>query len=250
MYYSYPFSEDVYLKHAPHDGHVVLYIFLALAVPAIAYALRMAWQDRSWVPVLAVLGAAVAVVNDAVFDQLWDIWYPANIHPQAFTMLDRPIPLFLVFGYIPFVGVLPLIVARAIDRGVRPRVLWYLAAATALGNLVVDLVGDATDSWVYYADGPLRYLTNPPITAAVPIVAGWLLHIARAQRWPAITAFAIPPFTLAAVYAGTGWPSFAALHIDGFVDWTQAVCGLVTLALSASLVAAVAQYQRGRLPHA
>lgn len=248
MYRSVP--QDVLAKHTPHDGLVLLIVFGAMAVAATAYAVHLAREDRSLVPLLAVLGAAVAVINDAVFDQLWDIWYPANITPRLWTMLDRPIPLFLVLGYIPFIGVLPVVVARLLERGVRSRVLWYIAAATALGNLAVDLIGDAGSAWVYYAHGPLKYLTNPPITAAVPIVAGWLLFIARATRWRSLSAFAIPPVTLAAVYAGTGWPSFAALHIDGVPGGVQALCGLVTLALSASLIGAVAEYQRERMAHA
>ena len=242
--------QDVLAKHTPHDGLVLLVVFGVMAAAATGYAVCLARQDRSWVPLLAVLGSAVAVVNDAVFDQLWEIWYPANIEPRLWTMLDRPIPLFLVLGYIPFIGVLPVVVARLLERGVGPRVLWYIAAATALGNLAVDMIGDAGSAWVYYADGPLKYLTNPPITAAVPIVAGWLLYVARPTRWRLLLAFATPPFTLAAVYAGTGWPSFAALHIDGVPRGVQALCGLVTLVLSASLIGAVAANQRERLAHA
>lgn len=238
---------EVQAQQAPHDGLVLLVVFAALALPAAAYAVHLAVRDRSAVPVLAVVGAMVAVVNEAVFDVLWKIWYPANIVPELWTMLDRPIPLFLVLGYIPFVGVLPVIVARLLDAGVAPRVLWLLALGTAAGNLVIDLLGDATTSWDYYADGPLKYLTNPPITAAVPIVAGWLLHAVRPRGPRVLLALVIPPFTLAAVYAGTGWPAFAALHIDGVPGGVQALLGAVTVALSATLVGSVAAYQRGRL---
>jgi hypothetical protein len=241
---------EVAQEHAPHDGLVLLVVFAVLAALATAYAVHLAVRDRSAAPVLAVLGAMAAVVNDAIFDVLWQIWYPANIEPRLWTMLDRPIPFFLVLGYIPFVGVLPVVVARLLDRGVAPRVLWLIALGAAAGNLVVDLLGEATTSWDYYAEGPLKYLTNPPITAAVPIVAGWLLHVTRPRGWRLPLAFAIPPFTLAAVYAGTGWPSFFALHVDGVPRGAQALLGIVTVALSASLVAGVAATQRTRSAHA
>ncbi|MCW3013981.1 MAG: hypothetical protein JWO02_1073 [Solirubrobacterales bacterium] len=222
----------------PHDGLVVTIIFLAIGIPAACYAGYLSVRDRDPLPVLCVIGAMLAVLAEATFDELGHIWYPENIRPRAFTMLDRPIPAFLIAGYIPWVGVLPVILARAMQGGIRRTVLWSLAVATGLSNVAVDAIGTSAGAWSYYADGPLHYLTTAPILAALPILEAWLILTLRPRLpgWRVGLLTFVPPFTLSALFAGTGWPMYAALNIPNVPYAVQVLAGLLTIGLVAAIV--------------
>lgn len=46
----------------------------------------------------------------------------------------------------------------------------------------------------------------------------------------------VPPFALSALFAGTGWPMYAALDIPDVPQGVQALAGVVTIGLAASVV--------------
>lgn len=234
--------------HAPGDGLLLNIVFFSLGALGLGYAIWRSVRERDPAPVLLVLGAMLAVLAEATFDLLGKIWYPANIRPRAFTMLDRPIPLFLVAGYIPWVGVLPLLLADWMRRGMRRRWLWALAIGIAVSNVIVDAIGTSAHTWSYYADGPLHYLTTAPILAALPPLAAWLILTIRPRLrgWQLVALVAIPPFTLSAVFAGTGWPMYAAMNIAGVPAAVQILAALTTFAL----IAGVVQFVASQLEHA
>jgi hypothetical protein len=223
---------------APADGLLLNVVFFTLGAAGLAYAIFRSARDRDPVPMLLVVGAVVAVLAEATFDLLGNIWYPANIRPRAFTMLDRPIPLFLLAGYIPWVGVLPLLLKDWIGRGVASRTLYALAAAIGLSNVIVDAVGTSANTWSYYSTGPLHYVTTAPVIAALPLLMAWTLlageDILRGPKRLGIVF--IPPFALSALFAGVGWPVYAALHIDGLPAALELGAGLTMLVILAGVV--------------
>jgi hypothetical protein len=72
----------------------------------------------------------------------------------------------------------------------------------------------------------------------LPILLGWLILVLRPRLTGAriLLLTLLPPFTLSALFAGTGWPMYAALNIADIPRGVQALAGLVTIVLAASIV--------------
>jgi hypothetical protein len=245
--------EPVMNVRSPGDGVVALVLFTALALVTVAAALRFAagrGDGAVGVLLLACLGSMLAVFNEPIFDLLGKIYYPANNSPTYFTAFDRPIPAFLLAGYMPFVGVLPFVLAEKIRDGVSRRALCLFAFGSFLGVVLVESLGTGTDSWVYYGEAPMKWLGVAPQMAAVPLVAAALLlvltpHLRGAQR---LALVFVGPVSLAAVYAGAGWPMYVALYSDWPVSG-DVLASVTTLALVAGIVWALATaVTRTRVP--
>lgn len=231
---------------APADGLLLNIIFFTLGGLGLLYAVWRAVRDRDPLPIVLVVGAMLAVLAEATFDLLGNIWYPANIEPRAFTMLDRPIPMFLLAGYIPWVGVVPLLLRDWIRRGVPDRTLYAVALVIGLSNVVVDAVGTSAETWAYFSDGPLEYITTAPVIAALPLFMAWVLLateplLTGAKRLGLVF---LPPFALSALFAGVGWPVYAALHIDDIPSGVQLLAGLTMLVILAGIVHVLVQMLR------
>jgi hypothetical protein len=225
---------------APAGGWPCLVLMGLLGTAALAWAVIIAVRDGDRVPVLACLGAMVAVLNEPIFDLLGQIVY-AGHQPTVFTAFDRHIPLFLLFGYVPWVGLLPALLARQLRRGAGGGLLKVVAGVSFLSVTVVESIGTATHNWVYYGRPPLKYLGVAPQMAPVPVVTAVLLFVLadRLHGWSRAWLVAVPGISLAAVYAGAGWPMYDALNanVGVLVDW---VAGAATLAMCAAIVWATA----------
>lgn len=229
---------------APGDGVAVLAGFCLLALVAVVWGTIVALRDRDRSAALAVLGATCvgalfAVLCEPIFDLLGKIYYPEN-HATAFTAFERPIPAFLLAGYVPFVAVLPFLISLRMRDGVTSRALYGLAFGSFVAVAAIETVGTATDNWIYYGESPLKWLGVAPQMAAVPIVCAWLiLTLGRRLRGAArLLLVAVPPASLASVYAAAGWPIYVALYSDtpAGVSW---LAGAATLGLCAGIVWAV-----------
>ncbi|GEM_PF-4784152 len=229
---------------APGAGAGALVAFTALAAVALALAARLAvrrgWR---WLAVLVALcaGSVLALANEPIFDVLGKIYYPLN-ETRAFAAFGRGYPLFLIPGYLAFLGALPFAILLAIRAGATPRRLAAVAVASFGAVALVEALGTSTDHWVYYGEPPLRYLGVAPQMAVVPLAvaaaADWLERRLRGAVLLGALA-AVPPMALAAGYAATGWPLYFALHaqLAGPLDW---LAGAATLALCAGLAWAIA----------
>lgn len=228
------------------DPGAVLAVFVTLAAAASAGAAVLAVRTRDAAPVLACLGALVCSLNEPIYDELGKIVYAAD-NVRAYTAFGRDIPLFLVLGYVPWVGLLPVLVSRMMARGVSRRRLHAIAFASFASVVVVETLGTRAGAWTYYGEPPLKYLGVAPQMAAVPIVCGFLLYaVGGARTGPArVLLFLVPTVALPAVYASAGWPMYVALHAD-VPRVVDIAAGLLTLMLCAAIVTATTSAARCR----
>jgi hypothetical protein len=218
---------------------VVLLVFAALAAGAFAYAVTAAVRTRDILPVAACIGALICALNEPIYDLLGKIVY-ASDHPTAYTAFDRDIPVFLVVGYLPWVGLLPYLIARMMRAGVARSRLHAIALASFVSVVVVETLGTSLDAWTYYGEAPLKYLGVAPMMAPVPILCGFLLYATGdlLHGWRRLGIVVVPTLALPAVYASAGWPMYLALYSD-VPKGVQWLAGAATVALCALIVVAV-----------
>jgi hypothetical protein len=215
---------------------LVLCLFGSLTAVAFLYGLRLAFRTRDIMPVVVCLGALVGALNEPIYDLLGKIVYADNA-TTAFTAFNRDVPLFLVIGYVPWVGGLPYVIARMMAAGVSRARLHLIALGSFVSVTAVESIGTGLGAWKYYGEPPLKILGVAPMMAPVPIVAGLLLYAlgahvhGRHRAW----LFAVPCVALPAVYASCGFPMYVALHADVGKP-VQYLAGAATLALCAATV--------------
>ncbi|OXR45166.1 hypothetical protein B7C42_03124 [Nocardia cerradoensis] len=222
-----------------HAGPAVLLaVFGVPAVVALIYAVVVAGRRRDPLPVASCFGALLCALNEPIFDVLGKIVYAQN-HWMAFAALGRSIPWFLVIGYVPWVGLLPYLIARGMADGWSRRKLYLVAAAGVSSVVGVELINLWLRAWEYYGDPPLKYFGGVAAMAAVPLAGGYLIYaVADGLHGVgrAVVGFLVPAMVLPMIFAATGWPLYIALYTDahGIVSW------LAIAMLGVLIVAAVA----------
>lgn len=217
----------------------ILGVFSVVALAASLYAVWWSIRDRDPIPLAACVGAFVCSLNEPFYDILGRIVY-AQDHAVAYSGFGRDIPWFLVIGYIPWVGLLPCIVAKMISDGVSRRALHILALGSCVSVVAVETLGNLFHGWEYYGKAPLKFLVVAPQLAPVPIVGGLLIYAFAYQLtgWKrACVAFAASTVALPMVFAGASWPLYVGLNFD-LPTWLNWVLSAAMLGLTAAFVVA------------
>jgi sorbitol-specific phosphotransferase system component IIC len=221
------------------DPRILLGIFVILVAAALTVAFRFARANRDPLPIVCCLAALVAALNEPIYDILGKIVY-AEDNPMAYHAFGRSIPWFLVLGYLPWVGLAPYLVYKAMEAGVARRTLHIAAAVLFVSVMCVEIFGNTLHLWTYYGEVPMKYLGVAPQAVTYPMVGGFLLYaLAGGLRgWRrAAVGFVITLVILPIGYAATSWPGYFALYSDlpPAVDWFASA---VLLALCAAMAAA------------
>ncbi|ASR01217.1 hypothetical protein [Gordonia rubripertincta] len=237
---------------SPLPSWVMLTFFGVTALGSAAAAAYWSYSRRDWLPIVCVVSAMVCALNEPIFDVLGKIVYADNAI-IAFNAFGRDIPLFLVIGYIAWVGVLPYVIARGMQAGWSPKVLYTISVVDVSSVVVVEIVNRFIHGWKYYGEAPLNYFGGVAAMASVPLAGGFLLFALAfpLEGWKRLaTAFFIPVFSLPMMFAATGWPLYLALHSDypTLVNYL-AVAGLLILivAINIGIVTLTKHYQTCRL---
>jgi hypothetical protein len=214
---------------------VLLVFFGSAAAAAFAYAVAIAVRRRDPLPIALCIGALICALNEPIFDVLGKISYAEN-HPTAFTAFGRDIPWFLVIGYVPWVGLLPYLIAQAMRSGISRRTLHLIALVEVLSVVCVELVNLRMGAWVYYGEAPLKFFGGVAAMAGVPLVGGLVIYIVtdRLTGWRRLFAgLIIPTLVLPMIFAATGWPLYLALYSN-----LPPALDYVALAVMAALIIA------------
>jgi hypothetical protein len=237
--------------HSKVDTSAFLIGFGIVAGASVLVAARLSLRSRDPLPLLACLGARICSLNEPIYDFLGKIVYASN-STTAYTAFGRHIPLFLVVGYVPFVGLIPYLISRLMAGGIARSRLYLIAVGVFAAVVVIETLGNLADAWTYYGAPPLKWLGVAPEMAPTPILCGALLYMLGTRvrgRWRLTLVF-VPAVALPAVYASAGWPMYVALY-SHTAKVVQYLAGLVTLGLCAGIVVcAVAAAERWRAAEA
>ena len=151
--------------------------------------------------------------------------------------MGRPIPVFVLPGYVMFMGGCSL-TAYALLRSRGPGVLWQLLPLFAGFEMLFEYLAVHSGTYVYYGDQPLQVLGFPlwwaPVNCTVPLAAAavWTWLRPGMRGWNAFVVVALLPILDAAVNAGLAWPVWLTLNSRAPAAVTQ-VAGVVTCGLAA-----------------
>ncbi|MGE2713021.1 hypothetical protein ACQI4L_03070 [Mycolicibacterium litorale] len=201
---------------SPLPPWVWLALFGTTALTSVSLATYWSITRRDPIPLLSCIGAAVCALNEPIFDVLGKIVYAEN-NIMAYSAFGRDIPVFLVIGYIAWVGLLPYVIARGMQAGWSARRLYAVSIAGVTSVWGVEAVNLFIHGWSYYGDPPLKFFGGVAAMASVPLAAAFLLYALgfTASGWRrCIAGFFVPLFSLPMMFAGTGWPLYLALHSD------------------------------------
>jgi hypothetical protein len=229
------------------DPTIVLAAFGAIVAVAVIYAIFRAVRLRDAVPILVCLGAMICALNEPIFDILGKITY-ADDNPTLYSAMGRDIPVFLVIGYIPWVGLIPWVLARKIKDGLSRRAMHVIAVSSFLSVVVVETLGTSLEAWTYYGEPPVKYLGVAPQMAAVPLLAAFCLYALEpwAQGWRRGLMIFVPMLPLPAVFAAASFPMYITNYADvgTGVRWVAAATSMFFIA--AIVVATTAAIERWR----
>lgn len=220
-----------------NTGPVILILFFgAAALAAAVYAVIIAVRKRDLLPVALCIGALICSLNEPIFDILGKISY-ADDQYMAYTAFGRSVPWFLVIGYVPWVGLLPYLIAQAIQRGVQRRTLHIVALAGVLSVVGVEALNLWMAGWEYYGEAPLKFFGGVAAMACVPLAGATAIHliIEPLTGWHRTFAGLVAPtMILPMMFAATGWPLYFALYSDfpSVLDYA-AIALMIILIISA-----------------
>jgi hypothetical protein len=222
---------------SPMSPAVMLAFFGLTAVAALALAVYWSVIRRDALPVFCCVGAVLCALNEPIFDVLGKIVYAEN-NVMAYSAFGRQIPVFLVIGYIAWVGLLPYVIARGMAAGWSRTQLYGVSVAGVASVCVTELVNVFVHGWEYYGEAPLKFFGGVAAMASVPLAAGFLLYSLAfpATGWRRLLAgLVIPIFALPMMFAATGWPLYLALYtpLPPLLDYVAilVMCGLIVLAV-------------------
>ncbi|MGI8662545.1 MAG: hypothetical protein ACR2LQ_04945 [Acidimicrobiales bacterium] len=203
-------------------------------------ALRVWHRTKDPIPLFCILGGAVCTLLEPMVDILGLCWYPRPGQTQLFELMGRPIPMFVLPGYMFFMGGLTVLAIGVVERRGR-RALFGLFPLLMLVELPFELVANHTGVYTYYGHQPLRIFDFPVwwlfVNTLVPLTAGLaitgLRPMLRGRRgWLVV---ALLPMLDAGINAAAGWPTWIVLNseVPSFVTQAGgiATCALAVLGL-------------------
>ena len=162
-----------------------------------------------------VLSSAVCAWLEPMVDILGLVWHPRFGQWQAFETFGRPIPVWVVFGYILVFGLLPGLDLVLLRRRVGYRLMWIATLINLGVDTAIEVPLTAHRLYYYYGDQPLKIGQFPALQLAVNgtcavliatlvfrfpqafsgVRALWLLLVAPAAQLGAL-AVGIPAFSV------------------------------------------------------
>jgi hypothetical protein len=225
----------------------------ALALISLLAILYECRRTRSPLPIIVLVGGAIAYLNEPIVDVLGLVWHP-RIHQERVINTFGPLPLWGLFCYVVFFGAATYLFLAVMRRGVKRKQFWIGIGALMVVNLGIEIPLLPTHLYYYYgyhtppmtvAHLPLYWLflnVGGPLLAAVVLLAGESFFRGRTMLLAAL----VPMTSYAAYSLAAGWPIFTALHAphlaQGFV-WAAAV---LTIAISALMLDRIALFLDAR----
>jgi hypothetical protein len=224
----------------PINTVVAIANFVVLAFVTV-FAAREARRTRSWIPLLILVGAALASLQEPIYDIVGAVWYPDHDTVAFNRAFNVSVPLWLIPGYAWYIGGLGNVMYRKMRPGVAHRPLWQYYFLFWLANFALEMPGLNLGIYRYYGDQPFRVLGFPLWMAVtnglMPLMLGALFNALRDVLVgpAALLTIVLVPMVVGATQIAAGWPTWLALNSGGGHGATL-VGALLSLGLALSVI--------------
>jgi hypothetical protein len=221
-----------------------------LTLSALVAVAGLIYWKRTGKPIVLLLmaGGIMCAVVEPFVNVMGAVWHPVLHQVTVFEVMGRPMPRFLVAGYLFYFGALGSMTFFAFARGVTVRQFWLWCCLPMLVDFVMEQLMLHYDLYYYYGNQPLLVGKLPVwwvpcnslgqilgvafIALVKPLQSGWkqLLIPLLIPVWDAIaySAISIPAWIV--VNSPTPGP---LVQLGGLA--TCALAGLILLGLSTIL---------------
>jgi hypothetical protein len=206
------------------------------------FAVRELVQGRGPIFLCCLIGGWIAVIWEPIVDVLGQCWLPSRgQHWEAFTLLNRHIPLMMPFVYSWFVGGQGYLFYRIFEHGIDRRRLFGLYGLVLLVNIALESPGILSNVYTYYGKQPMDIWGFPLwwgiVNPLMPMIAGAAIYkLKPLLTTPQLVAavIAIIPCADGIANAAAAWPVIAALNTNVGYAGTW-VASFITLGLGLSI---------------
>lgn len=232
-----------YAHHLDHAMQTVATVVLwAGTVALLGWALRLARQERSPLPVVLVLAVAAGSVIEPLYDTAYHLlWYVPG-QWTLFTAFGLPQPVWVMPAYVMVFAFPALVLYRRLGRGASTRYVFTFAGVLALTTATFEITAINLNLYGYYGQAPMRVFGYPlwiAVMEAAQITGYGVLAAAvkRSSGGPrlSLALLLLFPANFAFVTLGAGFPALMAIntpHPVGAVMWATAALGSVLAVLA------------------
>jgi hypothetical protein len=219
---------------------------LSVGGTAIVMAVAALWHwRRSGRPtgLLVLAGGLICAVNEPLIDSLGHVWYPTD-GENAYTLLQRYVPWWVVFAYVAFFGGLAWLLSELIRSGGSQRTLWLAVGGVWLADVILEIPILSGNVYIYYGQQPFQIGGFPLIWAFLNCGGALLGAVAIARLSPVLTGIRqlwllLIPIVTQYLSWFAGMPHFLALGSDTsdtVREIASAASMLITIAVIVGLI--------------
>jgi hypothetical protein len=206
----------------PEVNQTLQWLFTTGQIPplvlAVVLAVRWSREHGTLIPLLFLAGGLIAMFNEPIVDHNGLVWFPTEGQWTLYTTFGIAQPIWLAMAYLWFFGGQPMVIWRALEKGLPARSLWKAFGLVVLVDIVLEHPGLYANLFLYYGHQPFKFTRFPlwwgVVNATTPIVAATLVHLLRRELrgWKVLGVLLLVPIVQAATNAGTGFPIWNTIN--------------------------------------
>lgn len=220
-------------------------IFGGMAALLIVYALLLAIRRRSWLPIVFLVAAQAGLLLEGLGDVMGNAIYPPVGQWNAFVIKGHPVPMFVVFVYIWYLGATPILMYDAfVKQSMSYAGWWKYIAINAVCVAAVEQIPVHYGIWIYYGTHPFMLGEMPiwMIAANILCILFPALIVYRLMPilsgWRQLLPIALVPAAAAGGHAAAGIPMYNVLgaQTETVAPWVLQFGSIATLIFAGVLV--------------
>ncbi|SEE41347.1 hypothetical protein [Pseudomonas migulae] len=219
---------DPTFTHPPSDllmpATAQLWTTILYGVGALLFvllALRLAFRERSLLPLLLLAGAALTLYLEPVVDLLGNALHPQIGQFNLITTNGHPVPWAVLIGYLWYFAGAPLLCYSMLkQRNLTQRFVWGIFGSVVLSAALVEQIPLHFGVWLYYGEQlpkigymPIWWMFANTSAVLVPFILIYKLY-PRLQGWRQLLVVGLMPSGAFMGHAAAGWPMYNLLGTD------------------------------------
>ncbi|MDB5972344.1 MAG: hypothetical protein JWQ90_4794 [Hydrocarboniphaga sp.] len=223
---------------------IFLYLTIAATAGVLVWALLMARNHRSAVPVLMVAAGFAAVPLETIVTFLGHAIHPAPGQIMMFNAVDRAIPWHIALGYAAGFGMFYLsCYPKMIADSFTNAFIWKACAITAVCYSIGEAYPVSHGLWVYYDYQPLRWwsgtapLTWNVLNTICMLMGATLMHVTLPylKGLKQLLIVVLGPVGALMGHMGAGFPMYNAMNTD-WPHWVIELSGVASVLIAILLI--------------